>query len=114
MNILKKIVLVAVLVSTANFAFAAGKISKSKIVAVAFQSGGFFLYGNDWGNPNNCTRSNAIVLLASDSNYDKAYALLLAAYASGKSVKGYSNGCADFDGQTYNTIRGYKYLFVSD
>lgn len=71
------------------------------------------MYAEDgWSNPNSCTQNNAIVLLDTDKNYDKAYALLLAAYMSGKKVQGYSNGCAVFDGQTYNTIRGHKYLVV--
>ena len=71
------------------------------------------MYANAWGNPNGCTRSNAIVLLETDPNYDKAYSLLLSAYMAGKQVSGYSDGCAAFDGQTYNTIRGFKYLVVS-
>ncbi|HSX84346.1 MAG TPA: hypothetical protein VLE50_03020 [Cellvibrio sp.] len=92
--------------------YAAGPLSGNKITAVAFQTNGFFLYAENWPNPNSCTRSNAVVLLDSDPNYDKAYSLLLTAYASGKVVSGYSNGCIEFDGQTYNTIRGYKYLVV--
>jgi len=54
----------------------------------------------------------AVVLMNTNVNYDKAYTLLLAAYISGKQVYGYSDGCATFDGQTYNTIRGQKYLVV--
>ena len=111
---IKKIIISSLLISISTLSFAAGWTGKDKIDAVAFQTRGFFLYADGWGNPNNCTRSNAIVLLSSDPNYDKAYALLLAAYASGKKIKGYSNGCTTFDGQTYNTIRGYKYLVVSD
>jgi len=40
--------------------------------------------------------------------------LLLGAYMAGKSVSGYSDDCVTFDGQTYNSIRGFKYLTVSD
>jgi len=94
--------------------FAAGPIKVDTVDAVAFQSVGFFLYADGWGNPNNCTRSNAIVLQSTDPNYDKAYALLLAAYASGKKVSGYSDKCVSHDGQTYNMIRGFKYLTVSN
>ncbi|KPZ73132.1 hypothetical protein AN944_00280 [Shewanella sp. P1-14-1] len=83
-----------------------------KIEKVAFQTGGFFLYADDWENPNQCSKDNAVVLLDTDRNYDKAYSLLLTAYASGKKVTGYSDGCVNFDGQTYNTIRGFKYLIV--
>ncbi|XOV78400.1 MAG: hypothetical protein ACFHVJ_15820 [Aestuariibacter sp.] len=92
---------------------AGGGISSAKIEKIAFQSGGMYLYGN-WDNPNNCTKNDAIVLLKTDSNYDKASSLLMAAYFSGKRVSGYSNGCATHDGQTYNTIRGYKYLVVQE
>lgn len=92
--------------------YAAGGLASNKIIAMAFQTGGVFLYAENWPNPNNCTRTNAVVLLETDVNYDKAYALLLAAYMAGKQVSGYSNGCVEHDGQTYNTIRGYKYLLV--
>ena len=91
---------------------AAGPIAQDTIDKVAFQTGGFFLYADGWGNPNNCTQDSAIVLQNTDPNYDKAYALLLAAYMAGKTVSGYSNECVDFDGQTYNMIRGYKYLLI--
>lgn len=92
---------------------AGGPLPYNKITNVAFQTGGFFLYAANWPNPNGCTRTDAVVLLNTDSNYDKAYALLLAAYMEGKEVKGYSDGCTSFDGQTYNTIRGFKYLRVN-
>lgn len=105
-------VLLVMCLSWANPSNAAGTLSAQKITKVAFQSTGFFLYASDWNNPNSCSQDTAIVLLDSDPNYDKAYALLLTAYASGKRVSGYSNGCTTFDGKTYNTIRGYKYLLV--
>lgn len=105
-------VIVFVLWSVVVNSYAGGSLSSNKIDSVAFQTGGFFLYASNWPNPNSCTRSDAIVLLDSDPNYQKAYALLLAAYMTGKYVKGYSDGCASFDGQTYNTIRGFKYLRV--
>lgn len=91
---------------------ARGPVSTSKVDRVAFQTGGFFMYATDWQNPNACSRKSAVVLLATDQNYDKAYSLLLAAYMAGKGVSGYSDGCVTFDGQTYNTIRGFKYLTV--
>lgn len=96
------------------FAFAKGGIKLNKVNAVGFQSVGFFLYADDWGNANDCTRTDAIVLQSSDPNYEKAYALLLSAYMAGKKISGYSDYCVDFDGQTYNMIRGFKYLKVSD
>ncbi len=93
-------------------ASAGGGLTPNQVTKVAFQTGGFFLYANNWPNPNGCTRDNAIILQSTGSNYDKAYALLLAAYMSGKKISGYSDGCASFDGQTYNTIRDFKYLTV--
>jgi hypothetical protein len=93
-------------------AHAGGSLTKRQLTGVAFHTGGFFLYASGWPNPNGCTRTDAVVLLATDSNYDKAYALLLAAYMSGKLVSGYSDGCTEMDGQTFNTIRGFKYLLV--
>jgi hypothetical protein len=112
LNILRKAIVAFAFISSTTYA--AGPINKDNIDAVAFQPVGFFLHGDGWGNPNNCSRSHAIVLQATDPNYDKAYALLLAAYASGKKVSGYSDKCVSHDGQTYNMIRGFKYLTVSD
>ncbi len=108
---MKNILLVLLFTFACN-AFAGGGLAKVKITRVAFQSGGFFIYSNDWNNPNDCSNDTAVVLLNTDSNYDKAYALLLAAYTSGKTVRGFSDGCTTFDAQTYNTIRGHKYLVV--
>ena len=70
------------LLSISHLAIAKGAVNSNKITKVAFQTGGFFMYATDWENPNNCTRSSAVVLKTSDSNYDKAYSLLLAAYMS--------------------------------
>lgn len=106
--------IVGALMAYAVAAYAGGPLTKNKVTKVAFQTGGFFMYADNWNNPNNCTDSDAIVLQSTDPNYDKAYALLLAAYMSGKSVSGFSDGCASFDGKTYNTIRGSKYLVVED
>ncbi|MBB1411760.1 hypothetical protein [Pseudoalteromonas sp. SG44-17] len=75
---------------------AKGPVKTGKINYVAFNSGGFFLYASDWPNPNNCTRSNAVVLKSNDANYDKAYALLLVAYTSEKAVSGYSDGWGNY------------------
>jgi hypothetical protein len=114
MNIIIRVLTSLSLVIFSSAVFSAGPIAQDNIDYVAFQTGGFFLYADGWGNPNSCTRSNAVVLQDIDANYDKAYALLLMAYASGKKVSGYSNKCVNFDGQTYNMIRGYKYLTISD
>lgn len=91
---------------------AAGGLPAQNINKLAFQTGGLFIYADNWANPNACTRSSAIVLKETDPNYDKAYALVLAAYMAGKKLSGYSDGCVGFDGQTYNSIRGFKYLVV--
>ncbi|WP_196161173.1 hypothetical protein [Reinekea sp. G2M2-21] len=103
---------VILLLAIAPIGFCKGGISADTIDSIAFHTGGFFMYADGWGNPNGCTRSTAIVLQDSDVNYDKAYAMLLAAYMSGKKVSGYSDYCVEFDGQTYNMIRGFKYLTV--
>lgn len=97
---------------TACSAYAGGAIVKNKITKLAFQTGGLFIYADNWSNPNECSNSDAIVLKNTDSNYDKAYSLILMAYTSSKTVSGYSDGCVTFDGRTYNTIRGYKYLVI--
>jgi len=113
MKIILQLTLALTIVGFAGkIVYAGGPLPSNKITNVAFQTNGFFLYASNWPNPNSCTRNNAVVLLAADSNYDKAYALILAAYMSGKRVSGYSDGCTTHDGQTFNTIRGTKYLVV--
>ena len=109
---MSKIVISTILIILASSSHAAGSLGYQQINAVSFNTTGFFLHADSWPNPNSCTRTGSVVLLDSDPNYEKAYALLLAAYMSGKQVSGYSNGCTTHDGQTYNTIRGYKYLVV--
>ncbi|MET1257047.1 hypothetical protein [Aliikangiella maris] len=110
-KVIQSFVVVSIFIFS-SVSVAGGGLQPNKITKVAFQTGGFFLYADNWPNPNECTRSDAIVLKSSDSNYDKAYSLLLAAYMSGKKVSGYSDGCVEFDGQTFNSIRGFKYLVV--
>lgn len=112
MKIIPQLLLCSIAIWFASEVQAGGALSAQKIDKLAFQTGGLFIYAANWSNPNSCTRSNAIVLLETDPNYDKAYSLILAAYMSGKKLSGYSDRCTEFDGQTYNTIRGFKYLVV--
>jgi hypothetical protein len=114
MNLVKTLLSFSLVSMVSSYSYAGGPLATQKITAVAFNTNGFFLSAADWPNPNNCTKSHAIVLKSTDSNYDKAYALLLMAYTSGKKVQGYSDGCVSHDGQTYNSIRGFKYLTVHD
>ena len=109
-KILFAIVAFFVIASSSN---AGGWVSINTITKAAFNSTGFYMYGN-WAVPsgNGCTNNDAVVLLSNDGNYDKAYALLLTAYTTGKKVKGWSDGCTSHDGKTYNKIRGYKYLEI--
>lgn len=112
---MQKILLAAffwILLFGSNPALAGGGLPANKVDKLAFQTAGLFIYAGNWGNPNSCSRDTAVVLLETDPNYDKAYALILAAYMSGKKLSGYSDRCTEFDGQTYNTIRGFKYLVV--
>ncbi|MGP9802148.1 hypothetical protein [Rheinheimera sp. NSM] len=104
--------ILAMLGVISSAADAGGSLPANAINKLAFQTGGLFIYASNWGNPNSCARNMAVVLLDNDPNYDKAYSLILAAYMSGKKVSGYSDGCTEFDGHTYNTIRGYKYLVI--
>lgn len=107
--------LVVLLLLTSNSSFSADWLSKREISMVSFETSGFYLYSKEkWDNANNCSHTDAVVLLSSDVNYDKAYSLLLMAFAAGKSVQGYSDGCITHDGRTYNSIRGSKYLLVTD
>lgn len=110
---MKNIILSLVLsISCISMAQAGAMLNTNVITRVGFYSGGFYIFANNWNNANNCDNASAVVLKTTDTNYDKAYALLLTAYTTGKSVKGFSDECISHDGVTYNTIRGYKYLDV--
>ncbi len=112
---MKKFIIILILGLSAilsNPALAGGGLSKNKITQVKFMSEGLLIYGSAWPNPNDCDTSIAVLLSKTDSNYDKAYSLILAAFTAGKSVSGYSDDCKSVDGSTYNTIRGFKYLTV--
>lgn len=102
----------ASLMLASSAAFAGGNVGWNKITSIAFQSNDLMLYADNWSNPNNCQLSNGVILKRSDVNFDKAYALLLAAFMAGKEVYAYSDGCHTFDEKTYNYIRGTKYLQV--
>jgi len=95
-----------------NIANAGGSVGKAKINGLAFQNSHLMIYSASWENPNDCQKSSGVLLDQSDPNFERAYALILAAYMSGKEISAYSDGCKLFDDRTYNKIRGYKYLVV--
>ncbi len=99
-------------ISFCNLANAAGPIGWTKIDSIAFQNSDLMIYTDIKGNPNDCERDVAVILKDSDPNFDKAYAMILAAYMAGKEIRAYSDGCHTFDEKTYNYIRGYKYLQI--
>lgn len=112
MNYFKKFCIFITLISIASLSYAGGGLGKSAITKIAFQSNHVFIYGNGWINANSCSSLSAVVLHKDDQNFAKAYSLLLAAFMAGKTVSGYSDNCVEWDGKTYNTIRGFKYLTV--
>ncbi|PHR54834.1 MAG: hypothetical protein COA47_14815 [Robiginitomaculum sp.] len=105
------LVVIAFLGLFTHSASAAGMVGPAAITKMKFMNEGLVFYGY-FGNINGCDASNSVVLLKTDSNYDKAYALILSAYMGGKKITGYSDLCIAVDGTTYNSIRGYKYLTV--
>lgn len=109
---MKIIILAMSLLLSSDYSSAGGKVGWNTITAIAFQNEDLFLYSSSWNNPNGCGKDNAVILKNTDPNFDKAYAMLLAAYMAGKQIKAYSDGCHTFDEQTYNHIRGWKYLLV--
>lgn len=114
MKILNKLILTLLASIGATTAANAGGVLQPPqvITRVSFMENGFIIYADGWPNPNNCDTADGVILLATDPNYDKAFALLLTAYSTGKKVSGYSDGCVLVDGTNFNTIRGFKYLVV--
>jgi len=109
---MKKILFVLLLSLSAQSVYAGGIIPKSKITNIGFNQAGFFIWLEKKVNPNACSSNNAIVLKKDDLNYKEAYAMLLAAFYNDKEIFGYSDECVSHDAQTYNNIRGWKYLIV--
>ncbi len=107
---MKYIVFMVLFVSAASHA--AGGLNKNTITKLAFNSDHLFIYAENWNNPSECGRTDAVVLDKSNHNFERAYALILAAFMSGKSIRGYSDDCITWDEKSYNTIRGHKYLVV--
>lgn len=109
---MKRFTTFVALLLVSSTALAGGSTTWGKITAIEFQDKDLMLHSDDWQNPNGCEKSNAVILKHTDSNFDKAYTLILAAYMSGKQVAAWSDDCHSFDGKTYNHIRGFKYLQV--
>lgn len=93
-------------------AFRAGAVGKQKIIKIAFNSEHLFIYADAWNNANECQQSDAVILERGSTNFDKAYTMILAAFMAGRDISAYSDGCLEWDGKTYNTIRAHKYLTV--
>lgn len=91
---------------------AGGSVGWNKITRIAFQNNDVMIYADNWVNANDCVNSSAVILKNTDQNFDKAYAMLLAAFMAGKEVIAYSDGCHTFDERSYNYIRGFKYLTI--
>lgn len=108
----KNYLVLFVLCSVSGLSYAKGGLGKNVITKIGFQSNHVFIYASGWNNASTCQNSDAVVLQANDQNFDKAYSMLLAAFMAGKTVNGYSDNCIEWDGKTYNTIRGFKYLTV--
>ncbi|PHQ83180.1 MAG: hypothetical protein COB58_10625 [Thalassobium sp.] len=107
---MKKLSLALALAVSSSFAFGGGSVGWNTVNQIAIQDGDVILYADAWSNPNSCEASNGVILRKSDENFDNAYAFVLSAFMAGKEVVGYSDGCKNFDGKSYNYIRAYKYL----
>lgn len=69
---------------------------------------GVMIYGN-FGNPSQCTNEGRVYIPVSHPQYDKVYALLLAAFTANKQVLLYSHSCDSVlwytnESVTYNIV----------
>jgi hypothetical protein len=93
-------------------AHAAGPLGSSQITDLMFFQNGLRISGT-WSDANGCGNTKSVILLNTDTNYDKAYSLVLTAFVSGKNLIGYSDKCVSVDGTSTNTIRGFKYMAIT-
>ena len=82
------------------------------------RGGGLMLYGA-FGNPSSCIIGDKLYVKAEHPQYDKIYAMVLMAYASGKKVFGYSHSCEPVSWystaeNTFNIVQPYAAFNITD
>jgi len=114
---MKKVIITILIVITSSNIFAAGYSNPAVPEFVELVSGGVLVKG-DFGDPNNCGRSNEFFYLGTEPNFDAVLSILLTALTTKKEIRFYSNTChqVSFHHATANLNR-HRYgqaLFIYD
>jgi len=108
-----RIILVLLFISP-NISWAAGYSDQGEIDYLYQRSSdgllGVYKKGGDWSNPDNCDRSDRIVLTRNNSSRAEFYSAILATKMSNSNFAAYVSGCVSWNGDTYPEIVGiYTY-----
>jgi hypothetical protein len=95
---MKKVFLSLLIRSTIQFAHANGWVTEdgsAVIQSINIEGGRVRVWytASNIKDPDACENNGAVILDNNEKNGDRHYAAILAAYASGKSVKFYTTGC---------------------
>lgn len=103
---LEFILFTALLFSTS--AYSGGWVTQDGVITLAKVENGvalFVIEASDLAYPDGCDNTGGAVVLQDDTkNGDRQYALLLAAYTAGNSVRIYSSGCYTGWGSNYPKV----------
>ncbi len=98
---------------------AGGYSSRATPTAIEIdRDNGIMVFG-EFGNPAGCTHSNRFYVAKTHPQYDKVYAMLLAAYAAKKKIGFYGHDCIPVlwytnNSVTYNQLLGGGSIAISD
>lgn len=90
-----KVISLLILLSTTNYAFAAGPTGKRKVASYWLENNAFLAVNGDvaFDNPDSCTKSDKVILPMSHVSYKQFLATIMLAKASGYSFTAYASGC---------------------
>lgn len=91
---MKKYIFIALLLCT-NICLGAGNSGYQNIKSIKIEGEQFVAVypAEAFLNPDNCEKSNIVIIQGSDTYLDKKLSLVLAAYMGGKKIQTYMTGC---------------------
>lgn len=93
MNKVSKLILVVMLLISSTATYAGGYGAWATPTRIDVERGNGFMFYGAFGNPNNCSSNTRFYVPISHPQYEQIYALVLAAFTSGKQVLPYFDKC---------------------
>ena len=74
---------------------------------------GFMVFGT-FGNPSECTATDALWIPISHTQYEQLYSTALSAFIGGKKLKAYAHTCSEigWHGGSYNTLSNSGAMYI--